>query len=216
MIACGKHMSGWEGWTAWPKGSQKHKLSKFNMEFWIKILSEGWGMSYSFNKNITDFNKCVFLLKCIEFNVIEEHVITFKFNKDNSMNPSTFLAQQPHGQLNKNHTTKDQGDQTWIEWCFFIKLSWIGGKQVLEVVCEGTYDKSECSNIKNIRCQWNGIGSLTCGTCFKVHHATHFTQYLWKLCNLWITCWDSSINWIGPWRFEAHQWWHVICWWPFT
>ncbi len=109
MITCGKHMSGWEGWTTWPKRSQQHKLSYFNMEFWIQNVSEGWKMSYSFNKNMIDFNKCVFIIKMHWINVIEEHAITFKFNKDNSINLSTFLAQQPCGRLNETTPPKTKG-----------------------------------------------------------------------------------------------------------
>jgi hypothetical protein len=41
--------------------------------------------------------------------VIEEHVITFKFDKDNSINLLAFLAQQPRGQLNKTTPPKTKG-----------------------------------------------------------------------------------------------------------
>jgi len=37
------------------------------------------------------------LLKCIEFNMIEEFVVTFMFNKDSLRNSLTPSAQQPHG-----------------------------------------------------------------------------------------------------------------------
>jgi hypothetical protein len=50
-----------------------------------------------------------FSLKCIEFNLIEKHVITFKFSKDNSINFSTFLAQQQRGQLNKTTPRNTKG-----------------------------------------------------------------------------------------------------------
>jgi len=37
------------------------------------------------------------LLKCIKFNMIEEFVVTFMFNKDSLRNSLIPSAQQPHG-----------------------------------------------------------------------------------------------------------------------
>jgi hypothetical protein len=41
------------------------------------------------------------LLKHIKLNMLEEHVVTFTFNKNNLNSSSTSFNQQPHGQLNK-------------------------------------------------------------------------------------------------------------------
>jgi len=53
-----------------------------------------------------------YLLECIESNMVEEHVVIIRFNKDNPMNSSShtpLLTQQQCGQPNKTTSQKAKG-----------------------------------------------------------------------------------------------------------
>jgi len=90
------------GWSWWHKVLLKPKPSNFGgMGSWTRSLGNGVWDAMLFQPTQPTLANVFQLSKWIKMNMVEKHVVTLGFNKENVKNSPMPLIQQPKGQSNK-------------------------------------------------------------------------------------------------------------------